>query len=560
MWRAWEVSANRTASVSSFREHRGAHRAAAGRGVRTGVLLTAILWGIASSAGAAAPPDVAAAIAALVDSGVHPELRWPRFPDFQADVRRAYESEQFVPLWVREGEPTAQSAAAISAFATADAKGLDATDYDAGWLAAAAERLRASGALTPEEVAEFDVALTVSLMRFASAAYSGKINPRRLGYSLDVQPKKFDLWSLVGELAHDPDPGPRIAALDPPFPLYARLQSALTRYRELAARPDLKPVPNLTKLRPGDDAPGVPALRAWLTALGDLPADAPASPHPDQYDQTLAAAVKVFQHRHGLDPDAVIGPATLRALQVPPARRLRQIQLAMERLRWLPYAVPDRFVVVNIPEFRLRGFEGGELVPRVDMGVVVGSSASRTHTPVLNADMRYLIFRPYWLVPTSIARNEIFPKADRDPSYLERHNMEVVNGRVRQRPGRNNSLGLLKFIFPNRYNVYLHDTPAKALFQRSRRDFSHGCIRVADPPALAEFVLGTQNGWDRQRIRAAMTAGRDDRRVDLPVPVPVYVLYTTVVVEVDGRIYFFDDIYGHDAKLDALLAKGYPYP
>jgi murein L,D-transpeptidase YcbB/YkuD len=524
------------------------------------MLLTTILLTIATPAPAASEDDVATTIAAMVDSAVHPDLRWPRFPDFQDDVRRAYQSESFAPLWVRDGKPTAQAAAVIAVLGTADTKGLDPTDYDAPLLAAMADSLRTTAVPTTEQIATFDVALTVALIRFASDSYSGKINPRRLGFALDVQPKKFDLWSLVWEVAHAPDPGPRLAALDPAFPLYGRLQDALTQYRALAARTDLPPMPNLPKLRPGNSDPGLPALRVWLTAFGDLPGDTPAPKDAKHYDDALATAVKRFQRRHGLAPDAVIGAGTLAALRVPPEQRVRQIELGMERLRWLPYSFPERFIIINIPEFRLRGFEDAEVVPRVDMSVVVGSSADDTHTPVLNADMRYVIFRPYWLVPTSIARKEILPKADGDPSYLQRQNMVMVDGRIRQLPGRNNSLGLVKFIFPNPYHVYLHDTPAKALFQRDRRDFSHGCIRVANPPILAEFVLGGQNGWDRERIRTAMVDGPDNRHVDLQKPVPVYVLYTTVVVEPDGQVDFFGDIYGHDARLDALLAKGYPYP
>ena len=541
-----------------IREHRRAAQRLPGWGLGAGVLVTAALLAIPSLTRAAAEADVAATIAAMVDSAVHPDLRWPRFPDIQEDVRRAYQSEQFAPLWVKDGQPTPQAAAVIAVVATAGDKGLDPADYDAAPLAAMADALRAATDPTPEQIAAFDVALTVSVMRFASASYSGKINPRRLGFALDVQPKKFDLWSLVWEIAHAPDPGPRLAALDPPFPLYGRLQSVLTQYRALAARTDLRPVPNLPKLRPGDHDESVPVLRAWLKALGDLPSDASVPKDAKRYDDALAVAVKRFQHRHGLAPDGVIGAATLAPLQVAPAKRVRQIELGMERLRWLPYSFPDRFIIINIPEFRLRGFDDAEPVPRVDMNVVVGSSAQDTHTPVLHADMRFLIFRPYWLVPTSIARKEILPKADHDPTYLQRQNMVMVDGRIRQLPGRNNALGLVKFIFPNPYHVYLHDTPTKALFQRSRRDFSHGCIRVADPPALAEFVLG--DGWDRERIRTAMTDGSDNHRVDLPMPVPVYVLYTTVVVEPDGQVDFFDDIYGHDATLDGLLAKGYPYP
>ncbi len=539
---------------------RGGRSASASTVARIALVLLAVLvGGLSAGAPAIGQPDSApAAIRSLVDAGVHSDLRWPRFPDHQEQVRQAYEPGQFAPLWVRDGRPTAQADEVISSLATADSKGLDAADYDAVRLGERAERLRAADAPTPDEVGRFDVAVTVAVMRFISDSYLGRIDPRALGYGLDAEPKTLDLPALIRELAHDPSAGQRLAVLDPPLPVYARLREALTHYRAIAARTDLPPIPDLPKLRPGDSHHAVPILRAWLVVYGDLPAGTHAPADARHYDAALATAVKHFQHRHGLEPDGVIGKATLRALQVPPAQRVRQIELAMERLRSLPYRFPDRFVLINIPEFRLRGFEDAESAARVDMGVVVGSTAEGTETPVLHADMRYLIFRPYWLVPRSIATKEILPKAEQDPTYLARQNMEIANGRIRQGPGPNNSLGLLKFILPNPFHVYLHDTPSKALFRRSRRDFSHGCIRVADPPALAEFVLNGQAGWTRERIEAAMKKGPNNHRVDLQTPVPVYVLYATVVVEADGQVDFFDDIYSHDATLGALLAKGYP--
>lgn len=543
----------------TVRQHWRTRRVATAWSVTRAALILA-LSAVSSGALGLGQPDAApAVIRSFVDAGVHPDLRWQRFADQQEHVRQAYEAVQFAPLWVHGGKPTAQADEVIARLAAADIKGLDAADYDAAPLAERAERLRAVAAPAADEVGRFDVGVTVALARFMSDAYLGRVNPHALGYGLDVEPKTLDVPGLMIELARDPNPGQRLAALDPPLPVYARLRDALARYRAIAARTDLPPMPNLPKLRPGGSDRDVPVLRAWLSAYGDLPAGAAARVGATHYDAALAAAVKRFQHRHGLEPDGVIGATTLRALQVPPAQQVRQIELAMERLRWLPSHLPDRFVLVNIPEFRLRGFEDDQPAPRVDMGVVVGSSADRTETPVLQADMRYLIFRPYWLVPTSIATKEILPKAQRDPSYLTRQNMSIVNGHIRQGPGPTNSLGLLKFILPNPFHVYLHDTPSKALFRRVRRDFSHGCIRVADPPALAEFVLQGQTGWDRARIEEAMKKGPDNHRVDLHTPVPVYVFYTTVVAEPDGQVDFFDDIYGQDATLDALLAKRYAH-
>ena len=348
---------------------------------------------------------------------------------------------------------------------------------------------------------------------------------------------------------------------DPPFPAFARLQETLAEYRALAATP-LPPPPALPKLRPGEVHHDVPALRARLRALGDLPADAATPPDATRYDRALVAAVESFQRRHGLADDGVIGAGTLAALGTPPAVRVTQIQLAMERLRWLPYGWPERFIFVNIPEFRLRGFAAGNASPRVTMNVVVGEAVSteKHKTPVLQADMTYVVFRPYWMVPPGIARKEIFPKLASDTSYLERHDMFLGgDGRVRQRPGNKNSLGLIKFIFPNPFHVYLHDTPSKSLFARNRRDFSHGCIRVADPPSLAAFVLDGTPGWDAAHIEQAMLRGTDDHHVVLQAPIPVYIFYTTVVVDEAGAVHFYDDIYGHDATLQRLLAKGYPY-
>lgn len=532
-------------------------------GLTAQVVLMAVGLAAAARGGAAAQAEPTAATSAatvqsVVDAAIHPWLRWGAFPDYQEHVRRTYEGDGYQLLWVREGRPTAQAVAVIGSLSGADTRGLSAADYDAERLQREAEQL-ANGSGSETDLGLFDSALTISLMRYVSDSYIGRINPRFVQFGYEVEPKKLDLPPLMHELAGDPAPANRLAALDPPFPTFVRLQEALAHYRGLAARSDLPAMPALPKLRPGDHNAGIPALRVWLTALEDLPADTRVPADKTLYDDALAKGVKHFQRRHGLDADAVIGKATAIALQVPPSARVRQIQLAMERLRWLPYTWPDRFLLVNIPEFRLHGFQaaGG---PPLAMNVVVGESAQSHKTPVLHADMKYVVFRPFWLVPPGIARKEILPKVATDPNYLGRHNMELVEGRVRQHPGKDNSLGLVKFIFPNPYHVYLHDTPSKALFARQRRDFSHGCIRVADPRALAEFVLDGQRGWSPERIDQAMTSGPDDRRVDLQSPVPVYIFYTTVVIGDDGLVYFFDDIYGHDATLDQVLAKGYPYP
>src|SRR5262249_17071815 len=247
-------------------------------------------------------------------------------------------------------------------------------------------------------------------------------------------------------------------------------------------------------------------------------------------------------------------------LQISPAGRVRQIELALERLRWLPPPEDDRFIVVNLPEFQLRAYSRGDTSPTVQMRGVVGSASLGHETPVLHARMQYLVFRPYWDVPPTIAQKEILRDAARDPAYFSKHHYEYHKGRIRQRPGNENALGLLKFVFPNPFHVYMHDTPTKRLFAKSRRDFSHGCIRVSDAAALAEFVLRGQGAWHRAGSDAAMTSGRNNHHVYLERPVGVYLLYSTVVVDDDGTTHFFEDIYGHDARLEAALAKGPPDP
>lgn len=512
-----------------------------------------------------APPSdpVALAIYGVVVAGAHPWLPARAFPGFEPALRRLYEPGGLAPIWVRDGTPTAQALAMIAAFDGAEARGLASRDYDVQTLRDAARRLGEAARPSSEEIGLFDAALSIATLRYVSDAYLGRVDPRRLGFPYDVPRRDFDPAPVAREIAGGAEPNARLAQLDPPLPQFATLREALRHYRELAARPDLAPLPRLATLHPGDSDPGVPALRAHLAALGDLPADAAAHepPHGHVYDPALVAAVKRFQGRNGLAADGVVGAGTLRELQVPLADRVEQIELAMERMRWLPHAWPPRFIVVNIPEFRLRAYGAGGREPPLEMNVVVGEAAiARKHeTPVLVADMRYLVFRPYWMVPPSIVRKELAPKIANDPSYLERNDMEVHNGRIRQRPGARNSLGLVKFIFPNPHHVYLHDTPSKGLFARNRRDFSHGCIRVANPPALAAYALAETPGWDDARIARAMTSGPDDRHVPLAAPIPVYLLYATAVADDAGAVHFFDDIYGHDASLRQQLAKGYPY-
>lgn len=313
-------------------------------------------------------------------------------------------------------------------------------------------------------------------------------------------------------------------------------------------------------------------------ALGDLAPDTPPPAESARYESALVEGVKRFQSRHGLEANGILARDTQVALDVPVERRVRQIELALERLRWLPHLREDRLVAVNIPMFRLWAWDSvaPNRAPSFSMDVIVGR-ALNTQTPVFVEEMQYLVFRPYWNVPPGILRSEILPALERDPDYLRQRDMEMVSGygddaraltvspenlpllrrgllRVRQRPGPNNAMGLVKFMFPNDAHVYMHDTPAEELFSRTRRDFSRGCIRLENPAALAEWALNDQPQWTRDRIVAAMSA-RQPRVVNLTRPIQVILFYiTAAVMPEDGTIHFAEDIYGHDARLDRALA------
>jgi murein L,D-transpeptidase YcbB/YkuD len=296
----------------------------------------------------------------------------------------------------------------------------------------------------------------------------------------------------------------------------------------------------------------------------------------ETYEQRLVQGIESFQTRHGLLVDGVLGPETLVALNVTPADRVKQIALSMERLRWTPLQQGDRLIVVNIPGFRLYAYEvdaEAQLNIKVEMRVVIGRSLNH-RTPIFDEDMQFIEFSPYWNIPISIARSETIPAIERDPAYMAKQGMEFVDRegnvlqgatperlqavrqgalRIRQRPGPSNALGDIKFIFPNNQNIYMHHTPATQLFSRTRRDFSHGCIRLEDPVALAKFVLESDPKWTEAGIREAMSAGRS-RTIKLSTPLPVLIGYSTVLVR-DGVVSFYPDVYGHDQLLAQALEK-----
>jgi len=535
------------------------------------------------------PPEVRATVQGILDSGRHPFLAWP---DVTADVpalRALYAAEPDGLFWFAGSVPHPALLEAVQTLVHVDDQGLDPADYDAPRMAEKCRAAIAGATYSTTERALFDVALTVATMRLLSTLHEGRVDPRLVGFDYDVSAKRLDLAGLLRSTRDKGGLPAAIAIAEPQFPVYRRLIKALADYRALAAAGEPDTVPELgarpKKVEPGQPWAGVVPLSARLRRYGDLPADAPeperASDGTTVYGGLLVEAVKRLQARHALDPDGVIGPGTIAALNVPATARVRQIELALERERWLPETRREPHVFVNVPLFRLWAYDPDRPDEPLRMKVVTGKSLGHA-TPIFVEQMEYVIFRPYWSPPPSIVRSEIVPKARQDASYLDRQDMEIVASGdelapalpatsenldavaagtlyVRQKPGERNSLGLAKFIFPNSENVYMHGTPAQSLFARARRDFSHGCIRIEDPARLAEWVLRDNPGWTRDRIDTAMKGDRPTQ-VNLKEKLTVFLFYDTAYVDSKGVVNFADDYYGHDARLEKALSHGYPYP
>ena len=449
----------------------------------------------ARAGGAPADEAVAAAIQVILSSRPppHPALERPAVREGLASLY----SPEPAPLWTRGGRPRPEARQALALLEQAGLHGLSPEEYDATGLRARLSALEAAAEPEAGELAGLDVALSAEVLRFLEAVHHGRVRPREVGFDYHVDGHGSETALRLGEAVRDGTLGALVRALEPRLPQYGRLERALARQREETAS----------------------------TGVG--------------------------------------------------ADRVRKIELAMERLRWLPDVPAGPFLIANVPAFRLVAFRSAaDERPVLQMGIVVGRAA-RTQTPLFVDQLEYVLFRPAWYPPPSIIRNEIVPALKRNPGYLEREQMDLVAstdeaspalpataenlarlsaGRLwlRQRPGPKNALGLVKFVFPNDYRVYMHDTPAQSLFGRKRRDFSHGCIRVERPLDLAELVLSSQPGWSRARIEAAQHGARTERANVVP-PIPVMIFYTTAIVRADGTVEFFDDLYGLDAELEQAL-------
>ncbi len=484
-------------------------------------------------------------------SGKLATLRWPDFSDYRPLVNAFYTGRNWQTAWVSGSRPTRQADGLITLFEQSAAKGLRPDDYDSAKWADRVSRLDSD-----RQRAEFDLAMTVAAMRYISDLHIGRVNPQHFAFGVDVQAKKYDLPQfLAQQVVGANDVAAALKGVEPQSDAYRQTLAALARYQALAGQQAHDP----SQTAPVTLGMNPAALGKRLALEGD-------------------ADIRSFQVRHGLANDGRLTPQTVAAFNVPMSVRVQQLEDTLERYRWLPDEYQNPAILVNIPEFALRTYTPDHK-PAFMMNVVVGQAMKDEHkTPVLTKEMKYIVLRPFWNVTTGIVKKEIVPHIEANKGYMNAHNFEVVDrsgqpvkgwtageleqGRymVREQPGPKNSLGLVKFMFPNKFDVYLHSTPAPELFARTRRDFSHGCIRIADPEKLAAWVLRDQPEWTPEAIHEAMESGQDNKTVNLKKPLPVLLFYATAIVDDQGKVRFFDDIYGYDKDMEGVLQKGPPYP
>ena len=513
----------------------------------------------------------------IIATKQHPYPALSNFANRSQDLETLYKNSDYHLLWLGNAEVEKNILEVLDLLDSATAEGLNPANYDTQML-----RQKLPSALKIpsgdyKQLALYDTAVSLSLLRFLHDIHYGRVNPQGINFKLKLREKKLiDLPALIKDSLTRGTIQQLPLSVEPKLQQYQRLKMALAAYRLLASKSQAFQLHIEKSIKPGDNLRQIEELQRFLVSLGDMSEGSGGTRESTRYTGKIVAGVKKFQLRHGLNVDGIIGKGTAAAMNVPLSERVAQIQLAMERLRWLPELNTGPYIIVNIPAFQLWVYDDIDRFysDLPSMKVVVGK-AMKNETPVLMAEMRFIDFMPYWNVPYSIVKKEILPKLMQNPSYLDKENMELVatSGkgtkvvaftgasiaelkqgklRIRQRPGKKNALGRVKFIFPNKEDVYLHDTPAQGLFSKSRRDFSHGCVRVENPEGLAEFVL--KNQWSKEAIERALNAPKT-QRVVLKKSIPVLFFYVTAFFDQNNNLVFYPDIYGYDAILRDVLRK-----
>lgn len=538
------------------------------------LLLASILVAGVAQRPETADERVAERIRTRVEAAADPRILEP------ALMTVFYARRAFRPAWSDEHGPNRLADELIEAVRRADLDGLRPEEYHLESILSLLGDVRtdaSGGHLTdPDRSAELDLLLTDAFLLYGSHLLQGRVDPETLHPRWTVNRRGADLAALLEDALDDRKISRALQRLAPTHDGYGRLRAALAHARALQLEGGWEPLATGPALKRGDRGAPVAALRDRLRRGGDLTDDGQGTgDSADVFDERLEQAVRRFQRRHGLEADGIVSAGTRAELNVSAVRRVRQLELNLERWRWLPKELGRRRIMVNIAAYELQVVEDEEVV--LGMRVVVGRRYRRT--PVFSDTVRYLVLNPYWHVPRNIAVQDLLPKVQNDPSYFQRHQIRVVDGwggdakevdptvvdwaaqtaesfnfRLHQDPGPLNALGRIKFMFPNRYDVYLHDTPSRDLFEESRRDFSSGCIRVEHPLELAEYLLEKNGGWKRPELQRTLEAGVE-RTVHLKRKIPIHLLYWTAWVDEDGTINFRPDIHDLDPLLAAALNK-----
>jgi L,D-transpeptidase YcbB len=482
-------------------------------------------------------------------------------------LTEVYAEENQQPYWVSPAGPGPKARVALDFLKTAEEEGLDPGNYEAEEISALFR------ARTAQNLALLDTLLTYNLIKYIHDVHYGRIKQPHADVrqfpqakSIEFKPREAFVKAMTA-----PDLAVYIEGLPPAHEHYAGLKKALALYREIQKEGGWPVVPLGTTIRPGDDDERIPAIIKRLASTGDLDPGVNHEDPPAQYSPQLAASVARFQVRHGLAPDGVLGEKTLEAMNVSVDERVKQIIINMTRWRWQEHVLGEKYILVNIAGFNLSAFEAG--AEAFSFPVIVGKL--KHQTPVFSDRISSIEINPFWNIPNKIAREEELPDLRKDPQSLVKRNIRLFQGwsedapeidsttidwqtvspammnryRLRQDPGSRNALGRIKFVFPNTYSVYLHDTPARSLFARNTRDFSHGCIRVSDPVRLAAFALAGENGgWTPGTIKSAIDA---QKRIviRLDESLPVHITYQTAWIDKNGIVCFNNDVYGRDKKL-----------
>ena len=515
-------------------------------------------------------------LSAIINSKSHPYLAHADFSNRAEDLAALYKWTDNKLLWLGDALAEQNILQVIDLLDSSADNGLNVANYDSNGLREKLPAVLKVAADDYKQLALYDTAISLSLLRHLHDLHYGRVSPQGINYNLKLREKKLiDLSALIINSLKEGSIKELPLLVEPTLPQYQKLKVALATYKLFAEKTANLQLHAEKSINPGDSFPQINELQQFLVAVGDMQ-DETSSKQSGQYTDKIVKGIKKFQQQHGLGADGVMGKETIDALNVPLKDRVTQIELAMERLRWLPVFNSGPYIIVNIPAYQLWAFDDIDQnnANITSMKVVVGKALDH-QTPVLMAEMHFIDFNPYWNVPYNIVKKELLEKLQQHPDYLDKENMELVSTfgndtksvsfsnssiealkqgslRIRQRPGKHNALGKIKFMFPNKDDVYLHDTPSHSLFSRSRRDLSHGCVRVENPQALAEFALKDQ--WTKEEIKEALATPKT-QRVILKKSIPVLFFYTTAFFDPNNDLVLYSDIYGNDAILLEALKK-----